>query len=111
MGRHEGQDYAEYIDDLRKFVSDEKTAVEEMMEHVADDMPEILGSLKQTLEMVGPDDDPAKSHWVVAQCRMILKPFTINEMKIKRYLDAKEDILKFDKQAAKMEAALGPDLS
>jgi len=100
------EEYGSYIDAMRKLVSDEREPVEKLMKAIGDDMPDILGDLKRTLEIVKPEDDPAKSHWVVAQCRMILKPFTLNEMRIKRYLDAKKDILNFDLAAAKMEAAL-----
>jgi len=105
------QEYGEHVESLRAFLAEEREEIEAIMEGIGDTLPAILGDLKRTLEVVQPDDNPSKSHWVVAQCRMILKPFSIDEMRIKRYLAAKEDVTKFDMAAAKMEAALETDPS
>jgi hypothetical protein len=102
------KDYAEYIEDQRATVAKEREPVEAIMEKIAETIPEVLGRVKRTIECVQPDDNPSKSHWVVAQCREILREYSQNEMRIKRYLDAKDAIAKHDREAAKMDEAISP---
>jgi seryl-tRNA synthetase len=101
------KDYAEYIESARNAIAKEREWAEGRMEKIHEQIPDLLARLKHTIETVVPDDNPSKSHWVVAQCREILRPWSQDETRIKRYLGMKDEVARFDREAAKMEEALG----
>ena len=72
MDQQDGQrveEYAEYIEDERKFLADNRERVAEFKKALPEQAAEVLKKIGMKILMVNADTDPNKSHWCIAQCR------------------------------------------
>jgi len=103
------EQYDKYVVDLRQKIAKEREPVEALMLEVGEGVPELLGKLRQLIMTVNKDSDPSESHWIVAQCRVVLADTMGDEKRIQQYLAGKEELRRYDENAARMEEALSTE--
>lgn len=85
----------------RQWLQQHEALYLQTVERIKEEVPVTLVKIAQMLSMVKSDDPPQKSHWVVAQCRVLLEKFASDSNLVNDYERNKKAVLDYDMRKAK----------
>jgi hypothetical protein len=90
------EEYAAYIEDERKFLSDNRQRVAEFKKELPIKAAEVLKKIGMKILMVNADSDPNKSHWAIAQCREVLAHWDRDLGILEKFETAEKRVASYD---------------
>lgn len=93
--------FEEYIESLRSENAKNIEKYNEAVETYEDSKSRVFERLKNTLNAANADDEPHRSHWIVAQCKMILSELAGMENTINTFEQNRKAIAAYDNEIAK----------
>ena len=94
----------DFYDSKRVWLQQNEAAYMEAVERIRETLPDVFLRLCRTLAAAVPED-PSRSHWIVAQCRMLVASLEEDAKLVTGYEQTKKRIMEHDLKTSKEEAA------
>lgn len=92
-----------HYDGKRAWLQQNEAAYMAAVERMKETLPEVFLKVCRTLSAAMPED-PSRSHWIVAQCRMIVASLEEDAKLVTGYDRAKKALLDFDLKTSQEDA-------